>query len=293
MGELSLRDPRTHFAFGRNWLDYAAKIDELKICQATEDLRRLSGGRRLTGKTFLDIGCGSGLHALAALRLGAVRVAGVDIDPESVAAATATVAKFAAGAHADFKVHSVFELTQEEFGSFDVVYSWGVLHHTGDMVAAIEAAARLVSPGGDFYLALYRKTPFCGLWRRVKRWYSNATPQSQRRAMSVYLLLFRAGCWIKGRNFASYVRDYSRQRGMDFYNDVHDWLGGYPYESIAPHACRDLLARAGFTLEREFVQRRRFSYGILGTGCDEYAFRHVVRHIENHRIEGGHEVAEG
>lgn len=283
MSDLSLRDPHTHFAFGKNWLDYAAKIDELKIRQATEDLRRLSGGRRLTGKTFLDIGCGSGLHALAALRLGAARVVGVDIDPESVAAATATVARFAGGADADFKVRSVFELTPEEFGRFEVVYSWGVLHHTGDMVAAIEAAARLVAPGGDFYLALYRKTPFCGLWRRVKRWYAKATPQSQRRAMSVYLLLFRVGCWIKGRNFESYVRDYSRQRGMDFYNDVHDWLGGYPYESISPGACHDLMTRTGLTLEREFIQQKRLSLGILGSGCDEYAFRRIARPIQARR----------
>jgi SAM-dependent methyltransferase len=274
---MSLRDPRTHFAFGKNWLDYASKIDELKIHQAAEDLRRLSGGRRLHGKTFLDIGCGSGLHSLAALRLGAVRVVGIDIDPDSVAASTATVARFAPGAHAEFKVRSVFEVTPEEFGSFEVVYSWGVLHHTGDMVAAIEAAARMVAPGGEFYLALYGKTAFCGLWRRVKHWYSNATPQSQRRTMGVYLLLFRARCWIKGRDLASYVGDYGCRRGMDFYNDVHDWLGGYPYESIAPDACHDLLAQSGFTLEREFIQRRRFPKGILGSGCDEYAFRRITR----------------
>jgi SAM-dependent methyltransferase len=280
MSDLSLRDVRTHFAFGKNWLDYAAKIDETKIHQATEDLRRLSGGLRLTGRTFLDIGCGSGLHSLAALRLGAVRVVGVDVDPESVAAATATVARFAAGAPVDFKVRSVFEVTPEEFGTFDVVYSWGVLHHTGDMVAAIESTARLVAPGGEFFLALYRKTPFCGLWRRVKRWYSTATPQSQGRAMSVYLLLFRVSCWLKGRDFASYVHDYSRQRGMDFYNDVHDWLGGYPYESISPGACHDLLAGTGLTLEREFIQRKRFSCGILGSGCDEYAFRRIARPIQ-------------
>lgn len=277
MSDLSLRDARTHFAFGKNWLDYAEKIDELKINQAMEDLTRLSGGRPLTGLTFLDIGCGSGLHSLAALRLGAASVAGVDIDRDSVAAAIATVARFAPDGHADFKVRSVFELTPEEFGSFDVVYSWGVLHHTGDMVAAIEAAARLVAPEGELYLALYRKTLFCGLWRHIKRWYSRAAPQTQRRIREAYLRLFRLGCWVKGKDFATYVRDYGCQRGMDFYNDVHDWLGGYPYESITPSACHALLGRAGLTLEREFVQRRHFFYGVLGSGCDEYAFRRSTR----------------
>jgi 2-polyprenyl-3-methyl-5-hydroxy-6-metoxy-1,4-benzoquinol methylase len=278
MADVSLREAGTHFAFGKNWLDYSSKIDESKIQQAMGDLCRLSGRRELTGMTFLDIGCGSGLHSLAALRLGAARVAGVDIDPDSVAAATATLARFAKGAPAHFKVRSVFEMTPQEFGTFDIVYSWGVLHHTGDMVAAIQAAAALVAPGGEFYLALYRKTRFCGIWRHLKRWYSTATPQAQRRAVSAYLLLLRAGNVLKGRSFATYVREYGRQRGMDFYNDVHDWLGGYPYESIEPSACRELLRDAGFAPEREFVQRTHRLSGVLGSWCDEYAFRRSGRH---------------
>jgi 2-polyprenyl-6-hydroxyphenyl methylase/3-demethylubiquinone-9 3-methyltransferase len=145
------------------------------------------------------------------------------------------------------------------------------------MVAAIETAAALVAPGGELYLALYRRTPYCGLWRRIKRWYSSATLQAQRRAMRLYILAFRIGCWTKGRAFSDYVRDYDHQRGMDFYNDVHDWLGGYPYESIAPGACRDLLARIGFSVVREFVQEVHSLRGILGAGCDEYVFRRIRR----------------
>jgi SAM-dependent methyltransferase len=273
MSAASLRDRRSHFAFGKNWLDYANKIDEQKIEHAMEDLRRLSGRQSLDGLRFLDIGCGSGLHSLAALRLGAAQVVGVDIDSDSVAAATATIARFAPAAQAQFAEHSVFEMTPQGIGIFDIVYSWGVLHHTGDMTAAIEAAARLVKPGGELYLALYRKTAFCGLWRHIKRWYSGATLPAQRRATRVYVLLVRCGCWLRGRDFPSYVRDYESRRGMDFYNDVHDWLGGYPYESIAPRACRDLLARNGFTTEREFLRSVRFPEDALGSGCDEYAFR--------------------
>jgi 2-polyprenyl-6-hydroxyphenyl methylase/3-demethylubiquinone-9 3-methyltransferase len=274
---VSLRDRESHFAFGKNWLDYASKIDESRIRQAMDDLSRLGGGRALTGAAFLDIGCGSGLHSLAALRLGAARVVGLDIDEDSVAAATATIARFAPAAPARFAVRSVFELRPEELGCFDVVYSWGVLHHTGDMVAAIESAARLVSPGGAFYLALYRKTNFCGMWRSVKRWYSRATPQGQGSARRIYESLFRLGCWVRGRSFSAYIADYSRQRGMDFHNDVHDWLGGYPYESISPGACHALLGRLGFEAEREFVQRTHLLSGLLGSGCDEYVFRRVAQ----------------
>jgi 2-polyprenyl-6-hydroxyphenyl methylase/3-demethylubiquinone-9 3-methyltransferase len=269
----NLLDQQSHFAFGRNWLDYADKIDEAKIARAMGSLRRLSGRPRLDGLSFLDIGCGSGLSALAAVRLGARRVVGVDIDPDSVQAATNVFARFAPGLPADFDTCSVFEMTPAAFGTFDLVYSWGVLHHTGDMVRAIETAATLVGPEGELYLALYRKTPYCGMWRHIKRWYSTASPAAQQRARSVYGLVRRTVMKLQGRDFAAYVNSYG-DRGMDYGNDLHDWLGGYPFQSIAPDECQALLQRIGFVLDREFVKRSRHPLrGLLGSGCDEYAFR--------------------
>jgi SAM-dependent methyltransferase len=277
MNSKSLLDQERHFSFGKNWLDYAKKINDEKIAQAMSDLRRLSGQQRLDGKSFLDIGCGSGLHSLAALRLGASRVFGVDIDPDSVAASKHTLAQFEPRMLSDFKVYSVFDMTQAEFGSFDIVYSWGVLHHTGDMVRAITAAAALVKPGGEFYLALYKKTPFCGMWRVIKRWYSRSGPLAQKRAMNGYVFLRWLFCKIRRVDFTTYVQNYGKRRGMNFYNDVHDWLGGYPYESIAPAECRALLAGLGLAVEREFIQKpRRYLAGLMGSGCDEYAFRRVA-----------------
>lgn len=270
----NLLDQKTHFAFGKNWLDYAEKIDEEKISHAMDDLRRLSGRPRLDGKRFLDIGCGSGLHSLAALRLGASSVQGVDIDPDCVAAAKNTLARFASGAPSDFRVCSVFDMTPDEFGAFDIVYSWGVLHHTGDMVRAITAAAALVTPDGELQLALYRRTPFCGLWKIIKRWYSRSGPQAQSRAMAVYIFLQRLIHLVKGADFDAHVQEYGQRRGMNFHNDVHDWLGGYPYESISPEDCRELLAGLGLKVEREFIRKGgRRLHGVMGSGCDEYAFR--------------------
>lgn len=281
----NLLDQRSHFAFGRNWLDYVDKIDEAKISRAMDSLCRLSGRQRLDGLSFLDIGCGSGLSALAAVRLGAGRVAGVDIDPDSVQAATNVFARFAPGLSADFEVCSVFEMTPATFGTFDLVYSWGVLHHTGDMVRAIELAAALVGPGGELCLALYRKTPYCGLWRQVKRWYSTASPASQQRARSAYALVRRTVMKMQGRDFAAYVRDYG-DRGMDYYNDLHDWLGGYPYQSIAADECHALLGRMGFAVDREFVKRSRHPLrGLLGSGCDEYAFRRQSPGTQGARVQ--------
>jgi|SRR5690348_981992 len=272
----NLLEQASHFAFGKNWLDYANKIDEPKIEQAVSDLRRLAGEETLEGLTFLDIGCGSGLHALAALRLNASNVTGVDIDADSVDAARWTFARFAPDAASRFEVQSVFDMTADAFGTFDIVYSWGVLHHTGDMQRAIECAARLVKPGGEFWVALYRKTPFCGTWRGIKRWYSHATPAGQARARRFYMRMQRTMMRLRGDNYDAYVAGYGKGRGMDYYNDVHDWLGGYPYESIAPDECRALMTRLGFAVKREFVATPgRFLPGLLGSGCDEYVFRRV------------------
>jgi len=276
MTQESLLDQATHFAFGKNWRDYAEKIDEARIAQAMLDLQRLCGRQDLHGKTFLDIGCGSGLHALAAVRLGAVRVLGVDIDPDSVAASKATFARFAHNAAAEFEVRSVFDMDPAQLGTFDVVYSWGVLHHTGDMIRAITAAAALVAPDGEFLVALYKKTPFCGMWRIIKHRYSRAGAVGQRRAQNVYIFLKKMAARVKGKDFDAQVRNYGGSRGMDYYNDVHDWLGGYPYQSISPAECHALLLSLGFLVAREFILKpsRRLP-GVLGSGCDEYAFRHV------------------
>jgi len=273
MSDADLLDQVSHFAFGKNWLNYAETIDEARIAQAVTNLKRLAGSERLDGLSFLDIGCGSGLHALAALRLGATRVVGVDIDSDSVEASRRTLTRFAPGANARLQTCSVFAVPPDRFGDFDIVYSWGVLHHTGDMDRAIASAAALVAPGGAFLVALYRKTPFCGVWRRIKRWYSRATPAGQARARKVYIALQQLAAMLRRRDFDAYVRDYSKARGMNFYNDVHDWLGGYPYESISPQHCHQLLAALGFSLEREFVSPPKFPYGLGGSGCDEYAFR--------------------
>lgn len=149
----------THFAFGKNWAAFADKIQESEIAEAVAGLSRFFAGESLAGKRFLDIGCGSGLHSLAALRLGAAEVVAVDLDPDSVETARAVLGHHASDTSV-WRVQqaSVFALDPTAMGTFDVIYSWGVLHHTGDMMRALRQAASLVKPGGLFIFALYRKT---------------------------------------------------------------------------------------------------------------------------------------
>jgi SAM-dependent methyltransferase len=261
----------SHFAFGENWASYAKLVSEARITQATERLRHLVGGQ-LDGKRFLDIGCGSGLHALAALRLGAASVLAIDLDPNSVATARQLLQGAAAGKSWDVQHGSVFELSAATVGQFDVVYSWGVLHHTGDMYRALRCATSLVGRDGRLVVALYRRTPLCWLWKLEKRWYAKASRRSQSVARRLYIATFRTlYVLVKRRSFSSYVKDYSQQRGMDFEHDVHDWLGGWPYESASIAQLERFMRQLGLRQERRHLAPFASS-GILGSACDEYVY---------------------
>ena len=197
---------------------------------------------------FFDIGCGSGLFSLAALRLGAREVVAVDVDPVSVS--TTNKVLQAAGSNGRWTVRecNVFELDESGLGTFDIVYSWGVLHHTGDMWRAIECATQFVRPGGLLFLALYRKTVLCGLWRMEKRWFTHGPEWYRALARRAYRLAFVAGLLATGRRPAAYFADYRHKRGMDWTHDMEDWLGGYPYESVRPDALEAFLTKHEFRL---------------------------------------------
>lgn len=257
------------FEFGKNWQSYAEGVDDEKIGEAVRRLQSLAEPLDFAGKTFLDIGCGSGLHSLAALRLGVVWVRALDLDEYSVGTTRAVLGRFCPQGPYSIEQKSVFDLKPESDGVFDVVYSWGVLHHTGAMNQAILSACSLVKPGGTLVLSLYGKTRWCGLWTRIKRWYVKADSQAKAKAERIYIRLFGAYLLLRGKRLSAHISNYAKKRGMDFYHDVRDWLGGYPYESISPQELYTLVLPQGFRLLKARVARRS---GLFGSGCDEYVF---------------------
>ena len=259
------------FKFGENWASYAKGVSEDQIASADIALRRLVPDGTLAGKRFLDIGSGSGLHSVVAVRLGAKEVTAIDIDPISVQTTRQLVALYTAGANVRVEQRSVFDIGPEEFGKFDVVYSWGVLHHTGNMAKAIRHAAALVEIGGEFVVALYRRTWLCPFWRMEKRWYAQTSPENQDRARRLFIAAMRLAFAFSGRNFRDYIAEHDASRGMDFYHDVHDWLGGYPYESASRFEIDRLMRSLGFRARIVPKQRRRLT-GLFGSGCDEYVY---------------------
>jgi 2-polyprenyl-6-hydroxyphenyl methylase/3-demethylubiquinone-9 3-methyltransferase len=267
----NLKNVESHFAFGKNWAEYASLIGDTQIEQATKGLLKLIPKNEFKGHSFLDIGCGSGLHALGAARLGVSRIVAIDIDPDSVAVTRALLSGKDIQGPWRADIMSVFDLDAARQGTFDIVYSWGVLHHTGAIWEAIDKAASMVAPNGLLAIAIYRKTLMDPFWKFEKRLYSRAPKIVQHCIQAGYVAAFRLGKLARGDNFRDYVANYKSTRGMDFYTDVHDWLGGYPYETaVAPEV--DLrLVNLGFKSERVFS--RPTSVGIFGSGCDEYVYR--------------------
>ncbi len=260
---MDLTDRATHFEFGQNWADYSKIIDQQRLGSAIESVSSLAGD--LAGKSFLDIGSGSGLFSLAALKLGAAPVLAVDIDENSVATTKSVLATHEGEGNWRAELVSVFNLDPDVQGRFDVVYSWGVLHHTGSMWEAIQKASAMVKPGGLLVIALYEKTPMCGLWKKEKKLYMRASARTQKAIQNVYTMVHTMGIRVLGRK-----KVYAR--GMNGTHDLHDWLGGYPYESTSKKPVDRFLSSRGFTHVRDRPVKIR-AFGILGSGCSEYVYR--------------------
>ncbi|MFC7082072.1 class I SAM-dependent methyltransferase [Halorussus caseinilyticus] len=250
----------SRFDFGRNWDTFLAHLDEERIERATRELRSRFGTETLDGETFLDFGCGSGLFSLAAHRLGADRIVSLDYDADSVDCCRRLRANVDAD---DWDVRRADLLDTDEIRAldeFDYVYCWGVAHHTGDMWRAIDNLTRLVADGGTLCLGLYQRRD-SGLWnshraRRLKRFYNDA-PAPVRTLLVLgwgsAVLAYRT---VRlGENPVRHVREYEENRGMSFWTDVRDWVGGYPFEFASPEEVRRYFDRehGAFELLREDV----------------------------------------
>ena len=257
------------FQFGANWQRFLLLLDDQRIAVAEASLRAMLERDRLDGLRFLDAGSGSGLFSLAARRLGA-KVTSFDFDPQSVACTTELRRRYF-GDDRDWNVREgsvLDESFMSSLGTYDIVYSWGVLHHTGSMWRAIDLAQRAVAPGGQFFIALYNDQGMRSVvWRNLKKFYcSGVVGQAAVTALCVPYFVGRRfiSDVVRAKNPLAHYRQYRANRGMSVVRDWVDWLGGYPFEVSSPSATFDFLRARGFRMDRLI--------STLGSGCNEFVF---------------------
>ncbi len=290
MSSITVEPEPPRFAFGRNWSRFLQTVTEERIAAATQSLHAALGPAGLQGRRFLDIGSGSGLFSLAAYRLGA-NVTSFDYDADSVGCTTELRQR--EQAHPDrwqVEQGSVLDAAYlESLGTFDAVYSWGVLHHTGAMWKAIDLAAQRVANDGVFWIALYNdQGVWSRVWAGVKRLYvrlpgwlrptyvvmigfpwaaARLSAKILARALQIVFQVFNAG----DVPAPSLIRQTGlmasqRVRGMHWWYDLVDWIGGHPFEVARPD---DVIAFLG---DRGFVLERLTTCG-GNLGCNEFLFR--------------------
>ena len=241
------------FGFGRNWRNYSKLITKDRLLKAELHLKDRFQVQSLEGR-FLDVGCGSGVFSVAALNLGA-KVKGFDFDINSVKTSRKVLVEFSAG-NTNWEVKQGDILTtnhKDDISQSDFIYSWGVLHHTGNMELAIENIARNAKRNARWVVAIYNDLGIESVkWTKLKKLYVDYVP------LRPFLLIYSYYRFWAKQQFHSAIhfrnpfdgwKNYTiDSRGMSAWYDLIDWAGGYPFEVATPEWMKDKIEPLGWRM---------------------------------------------
>lgn len=187
----------------------------------------LMGLADLSGKRVLEIGCGMGLHAEMLTRAGA-RLVAVDLSETSIAA---TRARFSLKRlDADIRLADAERLDLPD-GAFDMVWSWGVIHHSARTGRAVREIERVLAPGGPARLMVYNLEGMPAYAALTRRWLAGFW-----RGRSLDEILWRS---TDGYSARFYTRDLWTDLLATFFADVEtSVLGAEPDALPLPGALR-------------------------------------------------------
>lgn len=256
------------YAFGKNWRSFLLALNEERIIVAENSLKECLRLKSLQEKSFLDIGSGSGLFSLVARRLGA-EVYSFDYDPESVACTAELKNRYFFRDDQSWIIKEGSVLDDNYMDSltqFDIVYSWGVLHHTGEMWKALEKVASKVKQDGFLFIAIYNDQGIKSvIWKNIKKLYcSGALGKGIVLVTAIPYLTFWdiVRCIVKRKNI---FKEYKKNRGMSILHDYYDWLGGYPFEVATVDNIFNFYFNKGFILH--YIKTSN------NLACNEFVFQ--------------------
>lgn len=237
------------FSFGKNWSDFIEDISDADFSRAMEDICNWLGENSVRGQRVIDVGSGSGIHSASFCKLGAKSVHSFDFDPLSVESTRKLQTQ--AGSPSNWTVEhgSVLDADyMRSLGTFDIVYSWGVLHHTGAMWEAIGNCVGLVAPGGRLWISLYSKGGRYAKDLALKKKFNASSSLGKRWMIARRVFRFMLIRLRHGKN--PFGWNQKVRRGMNVYHDIVDWLGGLPYETASEDEVVRFVRKQGFVLER-------------------------------------------
>jgi len=259
---------KERFEFGNNWKNFQKNLNDYRIKEAENSLKEMLKVKNLECKTFLDIGSGSGLFSLAARNLGA-NVTSFDYDENAVWCTSELKSRFY---HQDkkWKIMQGSVLDKNflsTLSKFDYVYCWGVLHHTGDMWAALENIRYLVNTKGNLFISIYNKQQIASkYWAFVKKTYNRY------KFLRPILILIHFLYPALPSLILKFINKRKIPRGMTMWHDLIDWVGGYPFEVSTPSEIFKFYKSKGFILsELKTVGGKH--------GCNEFVF-----YLDNKKI---------